>query len=173
MNNGKLTDRTGRIETALENMALRMVGRVCVLGIGNRERGDDGAGSLVAGGLRSGGAMAAIDAGMAPENHLEMVARTEPDTVVVVDAVDFGGAPGELRTLHGHEIGRGGLSTHAPSLAMTMDYLVARTGARLLLLGIQPAALGSNRELSIEVSRTVDRVRDFLAQLQDIKRKNV
>lgn len=137
-------------------------GRVCVLGVGNRYRRDDGAGSLVAEHLVGRTDARSIDAGEVPENYLEQVARSHPDTILILDAFDFGGAPGDLRILDPELVGSSGLSTHALSLRMTADFLRARTQARLALLAIQPADIGLGTELSQEVSRAVELLKETL-----------
>ena len=76
-----------------------LAGRVCVLGIGNRLWRDDGVGSLVAEALQDRPELDAVDGGMVPENYLERVLGGRPETVLIVDAVDFDGRPGELRLL--------------------------------------------------------------------------
>ena len=122
----------------LDRLGEHLAGRVCLVGIGNRLAGDDGAGSAVAERLAGRVAARIIDAGIAPENHLEPIVRDEPDTIVLVDAVDFGGEPGSVRMLDPGALSAGGLSTHATSLGMVHDYLRARSPARAVILGIQP-----------------------------------
>lgn len=149
----------------LERLAEHVVGRLCVVGIGNRLAGDDGAGSAVAEALSGRAAGCVIDAGIAPENHLEPIVRGEPDTILLVDAVEFGGEPGSIRLLDPRALGPGGLSTHATSLGMVSDYLSARCAARVLLVGIQPGHLRLGAALSDEVTRSVEAVASRLAQL--------
>ncbi|UCH49232.1 MAG: hydrogenase 3 maturation endopeptidase HyCI [Betaproteobacteria bacterium] len=138
-------------------------GRVCVLGVGNRHRCDDGAGSLIAERLGGRTGALAIDAGAVPENYLEKVARSSPDTVLILETVDFGGAAGEIRILDPGSIALSGLSTHALSLQMTADYLTARTRARLAVLAIQPANVGYGRKLSAEVTSAVGLLHEILS----------
>lgn len=137
-------------------------GRVCLLGVGNRFRRDDGAGSILAKRLAGCRGVQAIDAGAVPENHLEQVARCNPDTVIILDACDFDGAPGDARILDPKRIAASGLSTHAVSLQMVVRYLEARTRAHVVILAIQPADLGTGAELSGAVSRTLDRLADVM-----------
>lgn len=132
-----------------------LAGRVCILGVGNRYRRDDGAGSLVAERLAGRAAALVIDAGAVPENYVEKIARSRPDTVLIVDAVDFAGTPGDLRLLDPDVIAPLGISSHALSLRMTAAFFKARTRARLAILGIQPADVGPGAEMSDEVSRAV------------------
>ncbi len=138
-------------------------GRICVLGVGNRQRRDDGAGSMLAAQLAGQTGALSIDAGAVPENYLEKVARSRPDTVLILDAADFDGAPGDVRILDPSLDGASGLSTHALSLGMTAEYLKARTEARLALLAIQPADVGWGTGFSEPVSRAVERLRETLS----------
>ncbi len=149
----------------LDRLAGHLVGRVCVVGIGNRLAGDDGAGSAVAEQLAGRVAGCVIDAGIAPENHLEPVVRDAPDTVLLVDAVDFGGEPGSVRMLDARALAAGGLSTHATSLGMIHDYLSARSAARTVLVGIQPGQLRLGAALSEEVARSVEAIASRVAEL--------
>jgi len=135
-----------------------MKGRVVVLGVGNRFRRDDGVGSLLAEQLEGQTNVHVIDAGAVPENYLEMVARSRPDTILILDAVDFGGAPGDLRILEPELVGPSGVSTHALSLQITADFLRARTQAHLVVLAIQPADIGLGTELSETTDRTMDKL---------------
>jgi hydrogenase 3 maturation protease len=109
-----------------------------VLGVGNSLRGDDGVGPEAVRRLAGRIGAPCIDAGPAPENYLEKVARAGPDTVVIVDAADFGGRPGEVALYGADRIAAGGLSTHASSLRLVADYLAHRCGARVYLLAVQP-----------------------------------
>jgi hydrogenase maturation protease len=130
-------------------------GRVCLLGIGNRYWHDDGVGSLLAEALESCQGFDVIDAGFIPENHLETVARKNPKTILMADATDFGGKPGQVRLLYPDKVAYSGLSTHAGSLRMLAEYLKARTQASIALLAIQPADTSAGEGLSEEVDLTL------------------
>jgi len=145
---------------------------VCVFGVGNRQRGDDGVGSVIAGRLAKRLGQWAVDAGAVPENHLEKVARLGPKTVLLIDAVDFSGMPGEARLMAPDQIANTTFSTHALSLRMTADYLQARIRANLILLAIQPADLGHGEGLSAKVSRTARHLEGLLASFIRTERKS-
>ena len=140
-------------------------GFVCVVGVGNRHRGDDGAGPRVIDARRPGAGGAWFDAGTAPENLLEPIARTNPHTVLIVDAVAFGGLPGEWRLLDVSDTDAMVLSTHAGSLAMFGEYLSVRTAARVHLLGIQPESMGGQEGLSRAVEESVAEIAMLLTEL--------
>ena len=138
-------------------------GSVSILGVGNQYRGDDGVGSLIAQRLAGRVSAQVIDAGAVPENYLEKIARSHPDTVLVVDAVDFGGKAGEWRLLDPVAIAQSGLSSHALSLRMVANYLSARTQAQVALLAIQPGDVGPGTTLTDKVERTMEFLEDRLA----------
>ena len=130
-------------------------GRVVVVGIGNPGRGDDGAGPRVARLLArhlppapppEGGGdriVAAIAAETTPEAEAGRIAELRPDVVLLVDAVDFGAPPGSACLFDEEDLAaRTGWSSHRPPLLLLMEYLAGRTGARVILLGIQPADVG-------------------------------
>lgn len=137
-------------------------GRVCLLGIGNRYWHDDGVGSYLAEALESCQGFDVIDAGFIPENHLETVASKNPKTILMVDATDFGGNPGQVRLLYPDKVAYSGLSTHAGSLRMLAEYLKARTQAPIALLAIQPADTSTGEGLSEEVARTLKSLLEIL-----------
>jgi len=123
------------LRTSLQTL---LRGRVCIVGVGNRQRGDDGAGPRLIDERRPGTRGVWLDAGVAPENFLEPIVRTNPETILIVDAVAFGGIPGELRLIKTTAIDMVAISTHAGSLSMLSEYLSARTKARIQIMAIQP-----------------------------------
>jgi hydrogenase maturation protease len=73
--------------------------RGAIVALGNPLMGDDGAGPAALERLRGMAlppGVALLDAGTAGLGLLHILA--DEDSVVLVDAVDFGGAPGEIRT---------------------------------------------------------------------------
>lgn len=150
----------------IESLRRILKGRVCVLGVGNRIRGDDAVGSLLIDRVSPRSSFECVDAGCAPENHLERVVRYNPDTLLIVDAVDFDGRPGELRLFSHNDIGEGGLSTHALSLGMTCDYIRARGClCQVHLLGIQPADTGLDQPLSPAVREALESLHGLLCSV--------
>lgn len=138
-------------------------GRTCIVGIGNRFRGDDGAGPCLidAGCPASHGRW--IDAGTTPENVLEQVVQEQPEHVLLVDSVDFGGPPGASRMLLPADLSAMSTSTHTISLQVVSSYLAARTRAEIRVLAIQPKSLAHRAGLSPEVETTI---REWAEHLQ-------
>jgi hydrogenase 3 maturation protease len=142
-------------------------GSTVLVGIGNRWRRDDGAGPLlmdrVAGKVRA----RCIDAGDAPERHLGEALHSRPETIILVDAVDFGGSPGEIAVFGGGDLPARLGTTHDVPLRVLMGYLAAEGRATVLLVGIQPASVGFGEGVSAPVEASVEALADLLeARLQ-------
>lgn len=131
-------------------------GKIVVVGIGNTLRGDDGAGSLVADRLAALYPGVVFDAAQAPENYLAPVRRAAPGVVLLVDAADFGGRPGEVRIASIEDVEGSMLGTHAAPLSMFMRILKEDTGADVHLLAIQAVNTGLGEGLSDHVAEAVD-----------------
>jgi len=140
-------------------------GKVCVIGIGNRLKGDDAAGPELIDRIAGRSRFHCLDTGVAPENYLEKIARIKPDTILLVDAMDFGGEAGSCRLFSADQVTGGGLSSHALSLRMTCDYLQQRISVHIFILGIQPAQVNMNRPLSEAVGATVEKLAAELGTL--------
>jgi len=136
---------------------------VVVLCVGNRMRGDDGFGPAVAALLSD--LPNVIDAGTTPENELPRIARMAPTTVIVVDAVHFDGAPGELRVIAPENLRFDDVSTHAGSLELCAEFLRESCGARTVLLAAQPVSLDLTAGLSDPISVAVDEAVAVLRRL--------
>lgn len=101
-------------------------------------------------------------AGFTPENHLEEVAGYEPDTILMIDAAEFQGSPGDIRLIGIDDLLACGISTHAGSPQILARYLQSRTGARVVLLAIQPAETSQCEELSEAVASAMKHVVQIL-----------
>ncbi len=77
-------------------------------------------------------------AGTVPESVTGPVRKYKPDAVVLLDAADMGVRPGSVALVQPDEISASLLSTHALPLSVVMEFLTKDTGARVLLIGIQP-----------------------------------
>ncbi|MBM4042104.1 MAG: hydrogenase 3 maturation endopeptidase HyCI [Planctomycetes bacterium] len=145
---------------------------LAVVGIGNPMRGDDGAGPAIVAALPDAPDLARFDAGMAPENWLGPIARAQPRTVLVVDAVDTGDPPGTLQLLRPDAVAGGGVSTHALPLDLFLRTVEERCGAPCLLLAIQPQTVEMRESLSAPVQRAVRRAARAIASLTRSPRRS-
>ena len=146
----------------LEHLGEHLKGKVVILGIGNTLQSDDGIGSLLAGWLKDKVPYIVYDAGASPENYLGKIIKDRPDNIIIVDAVDFGGKPGEFRELEGSAIQTVNLfSTHNASISLTINYLQSHLKADIIILIIQPKRLAFGDKLSPEVSRALELLEDW------------
>lgn len=146
-----------------ERIQERLHGRsVVVVGVGNRLRGDDGAGPCVVERLAGAGAEYVIDAGTTPENYLGPLLERAPGVVLFVDAADLGESAGATLLAPVGELASRVDSTHAPSLRLVADIL-ASYGVESWLLGIQPARTTPGVRLHPEVAAAVDAVTEAIA----------
>ncbi len=154
--------------SAVPSLKDRLKGRIVVVGIGNTLRGDDGAGPELIRKLKNSpsnirySTLYLIDAGEVPENYLQKIAGYKPDTVLLVDAVDFRGRPGATRIAGASVIRNDSVSTHNASLKLIMEYLEKETRADIFLLGIQPGNLTFGSGLSEPVKQALDRIKRTL-----------
>jgi len=137
--------------------ALRAAGntRLAIVGLGNVQRGDDGAGACVADGLIARGVPHVFNCGGVPENYLGRIVAAQPEEVIIVDATDFGAAPGEVALYDADATVGGTCSTHSGGLSPLLDYLAQSTSARFRLLAIQPQSIEAGATLSAPVSKAV------------------
>lgn len=131
-------------------------GKVIVLCIGNKERGDDGAGPYLADAIRGKTPYEVIDAGMTPENYTGLVIRFNPDTIVIIDAICFEGQPGEIRLFSGDDLRSGKISTHDVSPKLLIEYLRSSTDADIFIVGIKPKSNKLGDRMSEEVKKAID-----------------
>lgn len=140
--------------------------RVAIVGIGNILRGDDGLGPelirMLKGSFPQKGRFLLLDTGEAPENYLEKIVQYQPDTILLVDALDFAESPGSMTIIDRSELQESGLSTHNASIKLTMNYLNSRAKCDVLLLGIQPANLEMGSSLSEPIKLALGRVEEDL-----------
>jgi len=140
-------------------------GRVLFIGIGNRQRGDDGVGPVFIDKLSSAGLTNVLDVGTVPENYTKYIIKYRPDTIILIDALSFGGKPGSWKIFTPEECNEYGFSTHNASLNLFASYIRQYIPAKIFLLGIQPATTEFNVGLSPELEQSVCRLVDKLVVL--------
>ncbi|MBD3367395.1 MAG: hydrogenase maturation protease [Candidatus Eisenbacteria bacterium] len=140
-----------------------------VLGVGNDLRGDDAAGSLVARALIERCPDRAFDGGQAPENYLGPLRRAGAETVLLVDAADFGGAPGEIRFLNPDDVESAGIATHGAPLGMLMRALSDELGVATMLLAVQAGQTRLGAPMSDEVRAACDEIIEGLSRALDAR----
>ncbi|MCS7264370.1 MAG: hydrogenase 3 maturation endopeptidase HyCI [Armatimonadetes bacterium] len=154
------------VETAIDKLSDLLKGRkVAIVGVGNKMRGDDGVGSLVAEQLQSlaNENLLVIDAETVPENYLGTLIDMRPEIVLFVDAVDFGGEPGEWNLLPISLLGDKLPSTHTVSLKL-LGQILESEGIEIWILAVQPKQIGFGVPISKEVSKAIQNIVKVFSQ---------
>ena len=132
--------------------------RVCFLGLGNPEYGDDGFGVRLAEELSAAGLENVVIAGTFPERYIGRITERKFDELVFLDAVEFGAEPGDLVFLEAPDIKTRfpQISTHKISLAVLADLAEANGRTKSWLVGVQPETVKPGAPLSSTVQKTLE-----------------
>lgn len=128
---------------------------IIICGVGNTWRGDDGAGIRAAELLSEKYRVFLCDT--YPERFVDEICHLSPDKVIIFDAADFGGEPGEFRKIDPSEIDRHTISTHTIPLSL-FSALLKRCCKEVIVYGIQVRDISFKGELSSEVKEGVRRL---------------
>jgi len=144
----------------------RLRGVVTIIGIGNIMRGDDGCGPKLIEGLKNKRAKAHLfDCGTVPENYIFPILSTSCDTIILVDAADFGAKPGSIKALRLDEISASGISTHNSSIRLFTDLLMTgKDNLNIFAVSIQPKRIAFGDSLSDEVKLGIDALTDIFTE---------
>ncbi|MDD4879290.1 MAG: hydrogenase maturation peptidase HycI [Candidatus Omnitrophica bacterium] len=140
----------------IDSLLKPVVALTVIICVGNTLRSDDGVGPYIASYLKNTGKLAVLDAGYNPENFIEKAAGLRPGRIVIIDAADFGGEPGETRIISERDIPETSLSTHAIPLKVVYHILKEDTGSEIRFIGIQPKEVSHGECLSPEVKAAAD-----------------
>jgi len=145
---------------------MKRAGRVCFMGLGNPDYGDDGFGVRLAEELLKAGVRDVIVAGTTPERHLAAIAEGDFDDLVFLDAVECGAEAGSVVVADSREIEARfpQISTHKISVAVLAEVIESNGKTRVWLLGVQPQSLQSGQWLSPAVQRTIKLLKQLLLQ---------
>lgn len=144
------------------HLKAHLTGKAVILGIGSSLRGDDAVGSLLAGRIKGKVPYTVYDAGSSPENYLGKIIKDNPDNIIMLDAGDFGGSPGEFREFEGEDFKTVNFfSTHDASLQMAINYLQGKIKANIIALIVQPKDTSFGETLSPEIEQALRVLEEF------------
>jgi hydrogenase maturation protease len=154
----KLRDAPGDTEedlrSELEDVAGN--GRVYVLGLGNTDRADDGAGVLVAQALKKRFPLFSYSEHDGVEGTVLDISEKKEDAVVIfVDAADFHASPGKIKLVRKTDIRDTEITTHRVAVAL-MASILERAGKRSAVLCIQPERIEFRGKVTKPVMDSVD-----------------
>jgi hydrogenase 3 maturation protease len=141
--------------------------KAALVGIGNPLRGDDGVGVRIIELLQENGLrnVMLLNTETVPEAFTGKVAEYNPTHVLLLDAADFHGEPGDVKLIESSKIGGQTISTHSLPLTIFIDYIEKTLGSKVLLLGVQPGNIEYFSEMSLEVEKTAREITDLLRKI--------
>ena len=150
------------LKSELKNV---LKGRVTIVGMGNKMRGDDGFGPILSSRIKDKISANVINTGLTPENHLKEIRKSKPDTILLIDAADFKGIVGEVRIFKKSDIPSYGLSTHNMSPALFLSLLETDTKAHIYMLAVQPQKTDVSSTLSIVLMDRCKKIESLFLEL--------
>jgi hydrogenase maturation protease len=149
-----------------EQLEQSLAGRVCFMGLGNVEYGDDGFGVRLAEQLTAAALPDVVVAGTTPDRWISHFASF--DHIVFLDAVEFGGAPGSAVFLDSAEIAVRfpQISTHKISVGVLARWVELTGSTKAWLLGVQPESLKPTPQLTPTLQLTLEALRELLCTLK-------
>jgi hydrogenase 3 maturation protease len=141
--------------------------RVALMGVGNPLRGDDGVGVKIIELLEGSNLenVMLLNTETVPEAFTGKVAEHAPTHVLLLDAADFHGEPGEVKLIESTKIGGQAVSTHSLPLNIFIIYIEKTMGSKVLLLGVQPKKIEFFTEMSSEVEKASEEIAALLRKI--------
>ena len=134
-------------------------GTLLVITVGNPLRSDDGVGPYIAAhAKRPKNGIIILDAGERPEDIVGKAIEIRPERVVIIDAADFAGEPGEVRAIPEEFMQENPISTHRFPLRVISRLVTEDTGARVDFICIQPESVGFGEGLSDTVRSSAEEI---------------
>mgnify|MGYP006301564185 CR=1 FL=1 len=147
-------------------------GKTIVIGVGNPLRGDDAVGIKILEYLESMNIpeVMLLNTETVPEAFTGKVSDYEPTHVLLLDAANFRGKPGEAKLISSAQIGGSAVSTHSLPLTIFISYLEKTLDVKVKLLGIQPKNIEFYTEMSPELEKSSKEIAVMLGNV--LKEKN-
>jgi hydrogenase 3 maturation protease len=107
-------------------------------------------------------------AGSTPERYISRATSEGFQHIVFLDAVEFGGSPGDVVFLNSSEMQARfpQISTHKISLSVLAIWAESTGDTQAWLLGVQPESIKAGQPLSATVRRTLDALKTLLLQCE-------
>jgi len=149
---------------------LKSASSVALLCVGAELRGDDGVGMRIGRILDQASAahprLQVHYGSSAPENCTGPIRAQEPSHLIIIDAAHLGDQPGSISLLERQQITGISFCTHALPLNVIVDFIVSSNPQLkdVLLLGIQPQAMGFDEPLTPLIEAVAQSVAETLRE---------
>ena len=140
---------------------------IAIIGLGNTLRRDDGIGVYVASKLRSSLRNVRGVEVIVAEDRVDYAARElmklKPNLIIVIDAMEFHGSPGEIRIAKLEDVEEPYAYTHRIPIKTVFKLMGIK--APTYVLGIQVISRDFGEELSEDVKVAGDEIVEFLSKI--------
>ena len=142
-------------------------GKTIVIGVGNPLRGDDGVGMKILEYLEDMDLpdVMLLNTETVPEAFTGKVSEYEPTHVLLVDAANFRGEPGDAKLISSAQIGGTAVSTHSLPLTIFITYIEKALNVKVKLLGIQPKRIEFYTEMTPELEEASKKISEILIKI--------
>lgn len=143
--------------------------KLCIMGVGNTMKGDDGFGVYVVEKLAEyynkigydinpnnevniiNDNLVLLNCGVVPENFTDVLKKEKPSHILILDAALMGEKPGTLKIVDSEDIAEVGFLTHALPMTIIIKYITHYINTEILVIGIEPKNLDFGGSLSNEI----------------------
>ena len=141
--------------------------KVVLVGVGETLRGDDGVGIKIIELLEEVPMdnVVLLNTGPVPEAFTGKVVEHRPTHVLLLDAANFQGKPGDVKLIKSSKIGGQTISTHSLPLTIFISYIEKMLGSKVLLLGVQPESIEFFTEMSPDVEKAAQEIAALLRKI--------
>lgn len=138
--------------------------KAVILGIGNILKGDDAVGPFLCEQLAGKVSAEVIDAATVPENYIRKIVGKNPQTLLVIDAIDFGASPGTIRVFEPSQLNSIAISTHTLSPRLFVELITGQIDVDVRFIGIQPAQVELGEPMREQVKGAAENVLNALIE---------
>ncbi len=139
--------------------------KTVLVGIGNTLKGDDGAGPLLCRELTGKICAELINADTVPENYIQPIIHKKPQSLIIIDAVDFSASAGTIKIFKPDQLGSVAHSTHSLSPHLFIDMIRKSIEVDVHFIGVQPAQVGFGQPVCAEVAEAIQKLVDIFCDI--------
>ena len=139
--------------------------KTVLVGIGNTLKGDDGVGPLLCRDLTGKICAELINADTVPENYIHPIIHQKPQSLIIIDAVDFSASAGTIKIFKPDQLGSVAHSTHALSPHLFIDMIRKSIEVDVYFIGVQPAQVGFGQSVCAKVAEAIQRLVDIFCDI--------
>jgi hydrogenase 3 maturation protease len=141
--------------------------RVVIVGIGSPMRHDDVVGLMILEHLegKTSNGVLLLPTETVPESYTGAIREFKPTHVILLDAANFKGEPGEGRIIPPNLIANASVSTHSLPLHVLIGYIKKTICENVILVGVQGVNIEMSEGLTPEVEKGALEIAEMLLEI--------